>query len=265
MSSNGVKSHAFVIPAYGESPYLEECILSLRAQTYSSQIMIVTSTPNDRIRELGERYEIPVISHEPGGIAGDWNAAYGAADTDYVTIAHQDDTYEPGYAEKLIAALENSKKPLIAFSDYGELRSGKKVDDNRLLQVKRNLLKPLRNAKRHNSRFWKRRVISLGNPISCPSVTYVKANLPAEPFTPVYRSNIDWLLWEKLSGKDGAFVYVSEILMHHRIHEGSTTSEIIADHDRTKEDYDMLCRFWPKWVAAGIEHFYKKGENSNQT
>ncbi len=260
-------SHGFVIPAYGESPYLEECIQSLLKQTIPSSIQIVTSTPNEKIRELAERYGISLQTHEklPGGIADDWNAAYRAMDADFVTIAHQDDTYEPTYGEKVVAALSKAENPQIAFTDYGELRNGTKVDANQLLNVKRKLLSPLRKTKRQSSRFWKRRVISLGNSISCPTVTYVKGALPPKPFTPGYRSNIDWLLWEELSGQNGAFVYVPEVLMHHRIHEGSATSEIIADHDRTKEDYDMLCRFWPKWVAFCIEHFYQKGENSNRT
>ena len=40
-------NHTFVICAYKESPYLEECIQSLQAQTVSSQILMVTSTPNE--------------------------------------------------------------------------------------------------------------------------------------------------------------------------------------------------------------------------
>ncbi len=40
-----MSEHTFVICAYRESPYLEECIQSLRGQTVASEILMVTSTP----------------------------------------------------------------------------------------------------------------------------------------------------------------------------------------------------------------------------
>ena len=40
-------------------------------------------------------------------------------------------------------------------------------------------------------------------------------------------------------------------------------TEIIADNDRSAEDLDMFKKFWPGWIARIIEHFYKKGEDSN--
>ena len=46
--------HTFVICAYKESPYLEECIKSLKKQTLKSEIIISTSTPNDLIKKLAE-------------------------------------------------------------------------------------------------------------------------------------------------------------------------------------------------------------------
>ena len=50
--------HTFAICAYKESPYLEECILSLKNQTVKSNIIMATSTPNEWIQGLAEKYEI---------------------------------------------------------------------------------------------------------------------------------------------------------------------------------------------------------------
>ena len=38
--------HTFAICAYKKSRYLENCILSLKKQTVTSNIIMVTSTPN---------------------------------------------------------------------------------------------------------------------------------------------------------------------------------------------------------------------------
>ena len=38
--------HVFAVCAYKDSPYLEQCIRSLKAQTVPSHIIICTSTPS---------------------------------------------------------------------------------------------------------------------------------------------------------------------------------------------------------------------------
>ena len=62
---------------------------------------------------------------------------------------------------------------------------------------------------------------------------------------------------------DGEFVYSDAILMHHRIHEGSTTSALIKDSTRTDEDLEMLERFWPRPLALAINSVYSMGQRSN--
>ena len=56
--------HSFVICAYKESPYLEECIKSLTAQTEKSVVLMVTSTPNSYISDLAKKYAIPLYINE---------------------------------------------------------------------------------------------------------------------------------------------------------------------------------------------------------
>ena len=48
--------HTFVICAYKESEYLEECIKSIKNQSIKSKVIITTSTDNLFIRELAEKY-----------------------------------------------------------------------------------------------------------------------------------------------------------------------------------------------------------------
>ena len=122
------KNHTFAICAYKESPFLEECILSLLDQTVPSTIIIVTATDNAYIRNLADKYHLELhINHGETGITQDWMFAYRSAKTELMTIAHQDDTYDRFYTETVLQKLSEAKKPLIAFTDYGELRNGKTV------------------------------------------------------------------------------------------------------------------------------------------
>ena len=42
--------------------------------------------------------------------------------------------------------------------------------------------------------------------------------------------SLDWYAWYKISEYKGRFVYISDKLMCHRIHEESETSKTIADN-----------------------------------
>lgn len=256
----------FVICAYKQSEYLEECIRSLKSQTIFVKIIFATSTPSDFLANLCAKYEIPYYVNEEGvrsgsDIAKDWNFALSKVSTSLATIAHQDDIYFPEYAEKMIQKINQCTDPIIAFSSYAELRNGKYVTDNRNLKIKKILLKPLK--KHPKSIFFRRRSLSLGNAICCPAVTYVLDNLKQPIFTSGMKSNIDWDAWERLSRFKGSYCYVDEPLMAHRIHEDSTTSEVIKETGRGQEDLAMLKRFWPSWIANLIEFKYKDSEKQN--
>ena len=257
--------HTFALCAYKESEYLEECILSLLSQTVKTNIIISTSTPNEHIRSLGEKYNIPVFVNEgKSGIGPDWNYAVSNVKTPLVTIAHQDDLYFPDYTKMMLENLNKAKNPIIFFSHYAEIRNGEVVRDNKILKIKKLLLSPISPKIFWTSKLLRRRVLSLGNAICCPAVTYITDIIKNTPFTENYKSNIDWEMWEMLSKKSGSFVYSPLGLMGHRVHEQSTTSELIENNTRTEEDFDMLCKFWPKWIAKIVMSKYKKSQNSNQ-
>ncbi len=260
-----MNEHTFVVCAYQESPYLEECIKTLKEQSIKSNILIATSTPNDYIRNIAKKNNIPYyINTGEGGITQDWNFAYSCAESKYITIAHQDDVYEKEYLKIALKTMKKSKHPLIFFSDYYEVRDRKKITSNKLLKVKRIMLLPLRIKCLQKSKWVRRRILSMGSPICCPSVTFAVDNLPPVVFENHYRACEDWEAWEKLSKKKGEFLYSPKMLMGHRIHEDSETTAAIGDNKRSREEYEMFCKFWPKSIARFIFKFYSKGQDSNQ-
>lgn len=255
--------HTFVICAYQESEYLEECIASLKNQKSGSLVIMVTSTPNGHISSLAEKYGIPLYINPHGGITQDWNFALSKAETKYATIAHQDDVYEPEYGQKIVEAFEKSKKALIAFSDYAEIRDQKKVTDTQILKIKRLMLLPLRIKLFKGSKLVRRFILSFGDPICCPAVSFHLERVARPVFADGFRSCEDWEAWEKISRMDGDFLYLPEPLMCHRIHEESATTRIIQDRARVEENYRMYCKFWPKPIAKRINKLYTKSEEYN--
>lgn len=297
------KLHTFVIPAYGESPYLEACIRSLREQRLRSRILMVTSTPNEMISRLAAQYEVPLfVNPGPGGIADDWNFGVQQVKTPLFTIAHQDDVYLADFSLEVLRAYKRVREPILFFTDYWEIRGSRVVRSDRLLNVKRLMLKPLEVPGHWSSVWWRRRVLSMGDPICCPSVTYVKdkvmqAAVPADVaqgelvgkevggndayglgrkaagsererevkknlFLDGLKANLDWQTWERLSKLEGAFVYLRRPLMEHRVHSGSETNRILENHGRGREDLYMFEKFWPEPFAKLIWKVYSTNERS---
>ncbi|WP_165063071.1 glycosyltransferase family A protein [Adlercreutzia sp. ZJ154] len=258
------QDHTFAVCAYKESPYLDECVKSVLEQTINTRVIICTSTPNEHIQATANQFGIPLFVNESKpGIASDWNFAIKTANTALVTIAHQDDIYCCDYAEHMINAIDNSQRPLLFFTNYGELRNNKKVADNNLLRTKRRLLRKLENSNNAFDKKIRKRALSLGSAICCPSVTLAVDNISKPVFQTKLKSNLDWEAWSRIAELDGDFLYDPEILMYHRIHEGSETSALIKDNTRTEEDLEMLKRFWPTPIARAINVIYSRGQNSN--
>ena len=261
------KDHIFAVCAYGESAYLEECIASLEGQIQRSRIILCTATPSTFLDAVAKRHGIELfVNRGPHGIAEDWNFAYSRADAPLVTLAHQDDVYDPAYLKRVLESMNRERKPLITFSDYYELRNGEKVhaDRNRNLRIKELVMLPLRIRAAQRSRWIRRRILSLCDPICCPSVTYVKDNLPQVMFEAHFSSDLDWQAWERISRLKGSFCYLHEPLMGHRIHEESTTTKVIgANKGRSNEDLEMYMKFWPKPIAVLINRLYSAGQDAN--
>ena len=256
--------HTFVIPAYKESPYLEDCIKSVLNQKYKSNVIICTSTPNKYIENMAKKYNIKVVINKgKRGIGYDFDFAVRCSKTDLVTVAHQDDIYDYNYSYEIVKKYEKDLKISIIFTDYYEIKNNEIDKSNTNLRIKRFLLFPFKfgNGK---SKLKKRWCLRFGNAICCPSVCFNKKIVKLPIFACDMKCDIDWYAWEKLSKQQGHFAFCSKLLMGHRVHEESTTTEIIKDNIRTKEDLEIFKKFWPEWIAKIINNFYVKSEKNNE-
>lgn len=257
-------SHTFAICAYQNSPYLEYCIRSLVNQEITTKIIVVTSTPSEYIAEICRKYRLPLfVNTDKTSLADDWNYAVSCVRTPLVTLAHQDDVYRRDYTKLILERSNRARHPLLLFTDSYELRDGKRTYYNINLIIKRVLLSPLRLPLLGSSILVRRRILSLGNSICCPSVTFVKKHIKQPVFEDRLKSNIDWQAWERISRLEGEFIYINRKLTGHRIHESSTTTKLISRNIRTKEDLLIFELFWPKRIALLLTKLYRMAEKSN--
>ena len=251
--------HTFAVCAYKESPYLESCIKSLVNQKVKSNIIVCTSTPCEFIENMAKKYDLPYYVREgKSDICDDWNFSVACTKTNYVTVAHQDDVYNEHYVEELLKHIPDEKMSIF-IADYLPLKGGKVGKRDINSKLRKFLRQPMRCKKLAASKWWRRRILSLGNSICCPGVTYNKSVVGLPIFTSKMTFCIDWDTFLKCAEiKNSHFAYCDTPIIYYRIHDGATSKEFIVDHRRIKEDTDMFNKFWPSFLTKIIMVFYKR-------
>lgn len=264
--SASAASHCFVVPVYGDSPHLRACLDSLRAQVRPSPVILCSSTPHAGLQALADEYAVPLVLHSPNaGIGHDWNAALEQValldgDPEWVTLAHQDDVYLPQFTQRTLAAAAREPRSVMLMTGYGELigsdmTGGRPRLASAMLLIKRLLLE-LGFLGRGSiaSAAAKQRLLRFGCPIPCPAVT-LRASTGLR-FREDLKVNLDWDAWLRLAAQPGAFAYVRQTLMLHRIHAGSETSDGIRGGVRAREDLMMFRAQWPAPIARMLARAY---------
>ncbi len=258
--------HTFIIPAFGNSDFLEACILSLKQQTIPGKILITTSTPSVFLTEIAEKYQLEIIVNESKtGLASDWSFAYKACTSKYLTLAHQDDLYNTNYAETFIKEAEKHGNIdcLILLSDYNELKINSLRNRSVVIFIKKILLLPFLFNNSLRKRISKNLLLVFGNPVACPSVMFNVENIGSFEFNSEYLYNVDWEAWIRLAKRKGSFVYIKKKMMGHRLHRESQTSIQIESTIRQKEEEKILKSIWGKWVGGILFFFYGFGGKFN--
>jgi hypothetical protein len=254
--------HQFVVLAYGDSPFLPECLASVCEGQGGSSVLLATSTPSAYITEHARARAIEVRVGQSGrGIAADWNFGLESSSGEIVTFAHQDDVYYPGFAELTCTMFETCPTASLCFTDYEELgEEGDPLPVGRLLHVKRLLCRLSFGRGTVLGRTPRRALLlALGNAISGSAASFNMRVLEEFRFSEDFSMNLDWEAWWRLHLQENAFCYAPKVVMGHRIHSGSTTSSSLRNGRRSLEDQRMFEAIWPKPVARTIRALYMLG------
>jgi glycosyltransferase involved in cell wall biosynthesis len=260
--------HSFVIPVYDAAPRLTALIESLQAQTgQGSEILLSSSTPSTALEDLAKRLGLALhINPQRIDIVADWNFALGKAKTQFVTLAHQDDIFAPGYVVQVGSALLRNPSAVLAFCDYSEHTPLGARPVNINLKIKRALRGRAFGARECITAVRdKMRLLSLGNPICCPSVMFNRGLIDDFRFPGGFKTNLDWMAWLELARRPGGFVYVRDCLLSKGLHADSETTATIANRAREREDRVIFDTLWPKPVAAVLAALYKFGYRANRS
>lgn len=253
--------HVFSVPCYGDSPYLEELIRSLLRQSLRAHIILVSAGDSAFLRELSARFGLPLYLREGKPcLRDDWNFAYekGAELAELVTIAHQDDLYDPDYLKAVLHAFSLYPDMSLFFCDCRTIDASGNVFSRRAEAVKRFLRLRLRNHERADRRSVKLSALRFGNGIICPSCCYRPSLCGTPLFQNSYRFIIDWDTFLRLSRRPGRFLSLEKPLLSYRVHGGAETARQIESHNREKEEEEEFRKLHGAFLAGILMLFYRR-------
>jgi hypothetical protein len=259
MNKEAEVDHAFVVLAYGDSPFLAACLASLADQTMKSRTLVATSTPSDFIARTASDFGLEmVVNPGRGGIAADWNFGLTTTEARFVTLAHQDDTYEAGFLEQTMVAFA-AGDGVLSFTGYQEIDDDGDPRSSKVSKAKHLIEAATLGQSRRVRGLRLRAFLSFGNPLPCSSVTYDRAAIPDFRFGADFASNLDWDAWWRLMSEGRAFVRAPGRLVGRRHNRLTTTSAHLRDGTRRREDAAMFRRAWPRPLGDAIAFVYRTG------
>lgn len=116
------KQLSVIVPVYKAEKYLNRCVDSIIAQTWSNlEIILVDDGSPDNSGAICDEYaakdsRIKVIHKQNGGVSSARNAGIDAATGDYIAFVDSDDYIAPDMYEKLFEVLDSEKS--IAACDF---------------------------------------------------------------------------------------------------------------------------------------------------
>lgn len=109
-----------IVPIYKVEVYLDECIASIVAQTYTNlDIILVDDGSPDNCPQMCDKWaaidsRIKVIHKKNGGISDARNAGINIAAGDYIAFVDSDDWIAPDMYKKMLSAIQNESADICA-------------------------------------------------------------------------------------------------------------------------------------------------------
>lgn len=246
---------SIIVPCFNHALYLEECIQSIMAQSYTNwECIIIDDGSTDNSSEVAQKlinHNIRYIYQNNKGVSCARNNGIKQATGDYILPLDADDTLNPLALEKMLEVFTKNKETMIVFSDtmmFGHINNKTTVDEK--FNIKELLLQ---------------------NKLFCTSM------FPKKYFDQgiIYDEELthgleDWEFWIHLisSHRNLPVIKIDYPVFNYRSHAGSSRNNDIFKNDDKKEIiYNMIYEkhkalfheFYPSYISLlKRKTFYEK-------
>ena len=207
-----------VIPMYNVEEYIEDCLISLKEQTYKNiEILVINDGSTDNSLTIAkniakEDNRIKVYTKENGGLSSARNYALNKISGDYITFVDSDDYVSKNFIEKLLDMI-NKYSTDIAICGYSRL------EDKRIVHTLDNYYEELLTTKKIIADMYNNKDSKYISYITAWGKLY-KTSL-FEGISYPSKKHEDEFITYRLYLKTNRICYVNEELYIYRIRSGS--------------------------------------------
>lgn len=133
---------SIIVPIYNVDKYLEECIESLKNQTYKNlEIILINDGSTDNSEQICRKEEkqdnrIVFINKNNGGSASAKNVGLKIAKGDYITFIDSDDFIEPDMIEYMVNTIKKYNSDIIQCSFTNLYKNTEKFKQDKIIEQK---------------------------------------------------------------------------------------------------------------------------------
>jgi GT2 family glycosyltransferase len=234
-----------IIPAYNHVAYIDQCIRSVMAQTYSDyEIIVVDDGSTDGTVDVVRNYgnQITLIEQKNSGTQAARNTAIRAASGEFLALLDSDDAWLPNKLEREMEALERLPQAGLVYSlAYMVDLSGNILFDGKPMGT------PISDPERAFEE------LVLWDKI--PTLTAIMRKECLNQiggFDETYVGAADWDMWLRIAHK-WPVVCVPECLALYRIHQHNTTHWLLKTRYAQEEWMRVLNRALAMLPADSLE------------
>ena len=237
----------YAIPFYSGVSYLERALESIVAQDDPRWLAFVCDDGVDPgidelVRRIGDgriRY-----TRNPGnlGMGRNFNRCIDLAETDLVTIVHNDDELMPCYGAKMLAAADRHRSSAALFCRTEVIDENSEPRFSIPDVVKDVLIRPSPNGEAIIEGERGIRALLRGNFINAPTLCFRKSVLRARRFDPAYKFVLDCELTSQLVFDGESLVGIPDRCYRYRRHDEAATSKYTKTQLRFREESEYYDR-----------------------
>jgi glycosyltransferase involved in cell wall biosynthesis len=246
-----------LIPNYNGAQFLEHCFNGLLMQSIQDfECIFLDDGSSDTSLEVANQYlkEIPQLqikAFSNGGIATNWNRGMALVNTEFFTLLHCDDSYEPGYLEAMLGLMD-------AFPAAGLGHCASQAMNAHSNPVF-SLAEFYKHAKFLSSKAFQRsiedeyRLLLESDFINCPSVIYrSSAAHKIGNFDVGLEQTLDWDYWFRTLRAGYTICGTNQKLYLYRRHASNHTVVNSKKMTRYAEELSCLTEAYQKGLEAGL-------------
>lgn len=241
-----------IIPAYNSSSYIQECLDSVLAQTFTDyEIILVNdgSPDTEKLERVIEPYKgyLRYIKQENRGPSGARNAGIDRARGQYVAFLDSDDNWFRDFLAEQMNVVQNDTSIDLANTD-SELYGDSPLTGQTFMSA-------AASAQDRSADFLS--IINVQCAILTSSVVARKKSLiEAGLFDESFHHSEDFDLWLRLAHRGGRFRYSKKVLLRHRLHKTSLAADTVKLLEGQRRVYQKLATLLPLTARErqAIEH-----------